>query len=72
MTFSGREKHPRLLRSKSVSSREHWDVIYMCEFPPDQWSYAKMDEIIEALTDQLTMKQDLNRGLLMSLSFHEE
>ena len=44
----------------------------MCEFPPDQWSYAKMDEIIEALTDQLTMKQDLNRGLLMSLFFHEE
>lgn len=55
-----------------VSSREHWDVTYMCEFSPDQWSYAKMDEIIEALTDQLTMKQDLNRGLLMSLSFHEE
>ena len=55
-----------------VSSREHWDVTYMCEFSPDQWSYAKMDEIIEASTDQLTMKQDLNRGLLMSLSFHEE
>lgn len=71
MTFSGREKHPRLLRSKSVSSQKHWDVIYICEFSPDQWS-AKMDEIIEALTDQLTMKQDLNRGLLMSLSFHEE
>ena len=32
----------------------------------------KVDEIIEALTDQLTMKQNLNRGLLMSLSFHEE
>ena len=54
-----------------VSSQKHWDVIYICEFSPDQWS-AKMDEIIEALTDQLTMKQDLNRGLLMSLSFHEE
>lgn len=55
-----------------VSSREHWDVTYTCESSPDQWSYAKMDEIIEALTGQLTMKQDLNRGLLMSLSFHEE
>ena len=31
-----------------------------------------MDEITEALADQLTMKQDLNRGLMMSLSFYEE
>ena len=43
-----------------VSSREHWDATYMCEFSPDKWSYAKMDEIIEALKDQLTMKQDLS------------
>ena len=54
-----------------VSSREHLDVTYKCEFSPDQWSYYKMDEITEALADQLTMKQNLNRGLLMSLSFHE-
>ena len=31
-----------------------------------------MDEITEVLADQLTMKQDLNKGLLMSLSFYEE
>ena len=31
-----------------------------------------MDEITEALADQLTMEQILNRGLLMSLSLHEE
>ena len=31
-----------------------------------------MDEIIEWLTDQLTMKQDLNGGLLIQLSFNEE
>ena len=32
----------------------------------------KMDEIIEGLADQLTMKQDLNGGLLIQLSFNEE
>ena len=53
-------------------SREHFDVTYTCEFSPDQWSYATMDEITKALADQLTMKQDLNRGLLMNLSFYEE
>ena len=52
--------------------REHLDVTYKCEFSPDQWSYYKMDEITEALAGQLTIKQNLNRGLLMSQSFHEE
>ena len=55
-----------------VSSREHWDVVYTCEFRVDRWSYNKMDEIMEGLADQLTMKLDLNRGLLMQLSFNEE
>ena len=53
-------------------SREHWDVVYTCEFRVDQWSYNKMDEIMEGLADQLTMKQNLNGGLLMQLSFNEE
>ena len=30
-----------------TSSREHFDVTYACEFSPDQWSYATMDEIKE-------------------------
>ena len=47
-----------------VSSREHWDVVYTCEFRVDRWSYNKMDETIEGLADQITMKQDLNGGLL--------
>jgi len=55
-----------------ASSREHWDVTYTCEFSPKQWSYSKMDEIMYALAEQLTMKQNLNRGLMMSLSFHKE
>ena len=55
-----------------ASSREHWDVVYTCEFRVDQWSYNKMNEIIGALTDQLTMKQDLNGGLFIQLSFNEE
>ena len=55
-----------------TSSREHKGVTYTCEFTPDKWSYATMDELTEALADQLPMKQDLNRGLLMSLYFYEE
>ena len=55
-----------------ASSREHWDVVYTCEFRVDQWSYNKMDEIMEGLADQFTMKQNLNGGLLMQLSFNEE
>ena len=55
-----------------ASSREHADVTYTCEFSPDEWSYKTMDEISEALADQLTMKQNLNRGLLMNISFYEE
>ena len=55
-----------------ASSREHWEVVYTCEFRIDQWSYNKMDEIMDGLADQLTMKQNLNGGLLIRLSFNEE
>ena len=54
-----------------ASSREHWEVVYTCEFRVDQWSYNKIDEITEGLADQLTMKQNLNGGLLIQLSFKE-
>lgn len=54
-----------------VSSREHADVTYECNFSPDKWSYTTMDEVIEELADQLTMKQNLNGGLLMKLSLYE-
>ena len=54
-----------------TSAREHWEVIYTCEFDVDQWSYSKVDEITERLADQLTMKQDLNGGLLIHLVFTE-
>ena len=54
-----------------TSSREHWEVIYTCEFCVDQWSYNIVDEITERLADQLTMKQDLNGGLLIQVSFKE-
>ena len=52
-----------------VSSREHLHVYYTCYCTPDTWSYTVMDEIMEALNEQLSMKQDLNRGLLIQLSF---
>ena len=54
-----------------VSSREHAGVTYACDFSPDKWCYTKMDKITEELADQLTMKQNLNRGLLMKLSLCE-
>ena len=52
-----------------VSSREHVYVYYTCYCTPDTWSYTVMDEILEGLNEQLSMKQDLNRGLLIQLSF---
>ena len=55
-----------------TSSREHSKVSYTCECTPDQWSYNTMDKISEELANQLTMKQNLDRGLLMNLSFYEE
>ena len=48
------------------------NVTCACELSPDEWSYTTMDEITEALADELTMKQNLNRGLLMKISLHEE
>ena len=55
-----------------ASSREHVEVTYPCECTPDQWSYNILDKISEALADQLTMKQNLDQGLLMRISFYEE
>ena len=55
-----------------ASSREHMDVTYACEFSPNEGSYPTMDEITEALADELTMKHTLNRGLLMTISLYEE
>ena len=55
-----------------ASSREHVDVTYTREFTPDKWFYNTMDKISEELADQLTKKQNLNRGLLLKLSCCEE
>lgn len=67
-----REKKPSTTPIKvQVSSREQGDVTYVCEFSPDTWSYTTMDEITEALADQLTMKQNLNGGLLMNILLYE-
>ena len=52
-----------------VSSREHFYVHYTCYCTPETWSYTVMDEILEGLNEQLSMKQNLNRGLLIQLSF---
>ena len=52
-----------------VSSRQHIHVRYTCYCTPTTWSYNVMHEIVEGLTEQLSMKQDLNRGLLLQLSF---
>lgn len=66
-----RKKPSTTLIKVQVSSREHGDVTYACEFSPDTWSYTTMDEITEALADQLTMKQNLNGGLLMNILLYE-
>ena len=55
-----------------VSSRQHPNVTYTCYCTADTWSYTIMDEILEGLSDQLSMKQNLNRGLLIQLSFYKK
>lgn len=54
-----------------ASSREHWNIVYVKEFPVDEWSYTQMDYILEGLAEQLTMRQNLNRGLLVQVIFIE-
>ena len=39
-----------------TSSTEHFGVTYTCEFSPDQWSYATMDEITEALAGSVRIR----------------
>ena len=58
----------RLIRI-ATSSREHVGVTYTCYCTPKTWSFTVMDEILEGLSDQLSMKQNLNGGLLMQLTF---
>ena len=52
-----------------VSSRQHVHVRYICYCTPETWSFTVVKDIVEGLTEQLSMKQDLNRGLLLQLSF---
>ena len=54
-----------------ASSREDRHVEYTREFSPNQWSYTKMDEIMDTLADQLTMKENLNSGLMMNIFLYE-
>ena len=52
-----------------VSSREHRSVYCTRYCTPETWSYTVMDELMESLDEQLSMKQNLNRDLLIQLSF---
>ena len=54
-----------------VNSKEHFEAVYTDDFPIDQWSYTRMDNIMGGLADQLTMKQNLNGELLVQLTFNE-
>ena len=52
-----------------ASSREHWDIVFVKEFPADQWTYNEMDNIVEGLAEQLSRRQNLNGGLLVQFIF---
>ena len=67
-TILAKRKETSTIRIQ-VSSREHVGVSYTCYCTPDTWSYTVMDDILEGLNEQLSMKQNLNRGLLLQLSF---
>ena len=53
-----------------ASSREHFGVDYSADFPVDQWSYSQVDNMLDGLAEQLTMRQNLNRGLLVRFVFY--
>ena len=64
------EKTSKTRRIKlEAESKEYVWVDYTVEFPVDQWDYSQMDEVMEGLEDQLTRKQDLDRGLIIQLTF---
>ena len=52
-----------------ASSREHFDIVFVKEFPADEWAYNQMDVIVEGLAEQLTRRQNLNYGLLVRFIF---
>lgn len=52
-----------------VSSRQHVHVRYTSYCTPETWSFTVVNDIVAGLTEQLSMKQTLNRGLLLQLSF---
>ena len=54
-----------------ASSKEHWEIIHVIEFPVDQWSYTQMDSLMTGLAEQLTRQQNLNGGFLIKITFTE-
>ena len=67
-----KRKTPKTAMIKlETSSRGHCNVKYSCEFTFETWCFVKMDEIISALAEQLTTKENLNRGLMMNISLYE-
>lgn len=52
-----------------VAASEHPGVSYTCYCTPETLSYTILDNTWERLNKQLSMKQDLTRGLLLRLSF---
>ena len=67
---AGKTPKTRWIKLEAESKEYVW-VDYTEEFPVDQWDYSRMDSVMEGLADQLTRKQDLNRGLLIQLTFIE-
>lgn len=51
-----------------VSSRQYEDVKYTCYCTPKTWSYTVMEEIVQALTEQLNEGQDLCPGIIIKPS----
>ena len=52
-----------------ASSKEHWEIVHVIEFPVNQWTYTQMDSLMSGLAGQLVRKQNLNGGLLIKITF---
>ena len=50
-----------------LSSKEYPHVRCILSFPLQQWCYEKMDGLLSRLEQKLEMRENLNKGLLLTL-----
>lgn len=54
-----------------ATSRERLHVFDTFFIRLHNWNVQRMDSILEGLSDKLTMKENLNKGLILVITFYE-